>query len=68
MTVRIPFTGHEGFIEEDQPALYLTGGSGNTPGAREVHLHLYDPECDIDRPLGWLNVERLRDVLNSLPI
>lgn len=66
--IRIPFTGHEDYILEDQPALYLSGGDGNLPGAREVHLHLYDPEDDIDRPLGWVCVERLRDALNALPI
>lgn len=66
MTIRIPFTGHESFITEDQPALYLTGGEGNLVGTREVHVHLYDPETGDDRPLGWLSVERLRDVLNSL--
>lgn len=68
MTTRIPFTGHEGFILEDQPALYLSSGQGNLHGAREVHLHLYDPESGDDRPLGWISVERLRDALNALDI
>lgn len=63
---RIPFTGHELFIPEDQPALYLSAGDGNTPGAKEVHLHLYDPEAGDDRPLGWISVESLRDVLDAL--
>lgn len=69
--IRIPFTGFEPFIDEDQPALYLSTGSGNTPGAKEVHLHLYDPvssEGAVDRPLGWVSVARLRDALDSLDI
>lgn len=67
-SIRIPFTGFEQYIFEDQPALYLETGSGNLQGHREVHIHLYDPETGDDRPLGWLSVDRLRDALNSLDI
>lgn len=63
---RIPFTGHELYIQEDQPALFISGGGGNLPGAKEVHLHLYDPETGDDRPLGWISIERLQDALNGL--
>lgn len=64
--IRIPLTGFEMFIEEDQPAIYLSDGGGNTPGAKEVHVHLFDPAEGLDRPIGWVSVGRLRDALNSL--
>lgn len=65
-SVRIPFTGHEIYIPEDQPALYLSNGAGNLPGSAEVHVHLYDPENGADLPLGWISVQRLRDALDAL--
>ena len=65
-TQYVPFTGHELYITGDRPALYLSPGEGNTPGVTEVHLHLYDPEHHEDRPLGWVNVQRLRDALDAI--
>lgn len=66
--IRIPFTGHELYITDDQPALYLSGGFGNNPRTNEVHLHLYDPETGDDRPLGWVDLDKLQAALTAIAV
>lgn len=64
--IRIPLTGFDEYIEDDQPALYATFGHGNGPEyGLQVHLQFVDPDSGTEIPIGWVRARDLQTIINT---
>lgn len=56
-------TGFDSILGEDAPALFVTGGRGNTLHP-EVHLHFFDSTLGVDVG-AWFDAAELLDVIRE---